>query len=257
MLQHVELICVSLSRVMFPVAVQRFAVHQSRRISAAREVNIVAARPARSESRDAIRDAQKAWLDQIKSETGQSLRQIAQAAGVDPTVLTRLRNSPSYKGVLSPLTVRSIAEATKTRAPTEIIGDTGADSLREREADPYVAAPDDPLASSVAHLLAGHAARFAWRVNNRVLEYEGVRPGDVLIVDLNAAPLARDLVCAQLYDWERPGAAETVFRLYEPPFLLASGPEEGARKPRLVDNDAVVVKGVVVATLRGRQGRPT
>jgi hypothetical protein len=59
-------------------------------------------------------------------------------------------------------------------------------------------------------------------------------------------------VCAQLYRWSE-GRADTVFRLYEPPYLVAMTRDAELRKPALVDNDRVIIKGVVILTLRPRE----
>ncbi len=65
-----------------------------------------------------------------------------------------------------------------------------------------------------------------------------------------------DVVCAQVYDWAR-GKAETVFRLYEPPYLLSSTTDPKLLRPLVVDDDVVMIKGVVVASLRSRRATET
>lgn len=92
--------------------------------------------------------------------------------------------------------------------------------------------------------------KVAWELKSEALLHEGYRPGDILIVNLNAQPKPGDIVLVQLYDWRNRAGTETVFRLYEPPFLIASGPVEAARKPRLINADDVGIKGVVEAMLR-------
>jgi SOS-response transcriptional repressor LexA len=88
------------------------------------------------------------------------------------------------------------------------------------------------------------------------MEDAGYMPGDILIVDLNAEPERGDCVCAQLYRWQ-VGTAETIFRIYEEPYLLAATRHPDLRKPLLVDNDRVVIKGVVTEILRARKRLPT
>jgi SOS-response transcriptional repressor LexA len=88
-------------------------------------------------------------------------------------------------------------------------------------------------------------------LRSRCLEVAGYVPGDVLMVDMNAKPEQGDVVCAQVYD--RLGRAETVFRIFEDPFLVASSLDGTFFKPLLIDNERVVVRGVVVASFRDRR----
>jgi len=207
-----------------------------------------------------LREAQRAWLDEVVRHTGRSLSEIAHAAGMSDSTLTRFRNKAAHSGVLSVLSVRKIADATRYPVTPEALGEPpGASAtlagLREPEAQAYAAGPDDVLAAAVSALIGNGSGRDAWLLRSRALEYEGYRPGDVLIVDLNTAPQPGDVVCVQFYDWQR-GGAETVFRLYHPPILIGAGPDDAARQPRLTNDPNVAIKGVVLTALRGRAGRP-
>ena len=51
----------------------------------------------------------------------------------------------------------------------------------------------------------------------------------------------------------RNGRAETVFRIFEDPFLVAATLDRTLFKPWLIDNDRVIVRGVVIASLRERR----
>jgi SOS-response transcriptional repressor LexA len=88
-----------------------------------------------------------------------------------------------------------------------------------------------------------------WTLRSRALEVAGYLPGDVLIVDLNARPDDGDVVCAQVYERDN---AETLFRIYEAPYLQAATYQRGLFKPLLVDGRRVVLRGVVVASIRPR-----
>jgi hypothetical protein len=70
-------------------------------------------------------------------------------------------------------------------------------------------------------------------------------PGDTVLVDLSTPPKAGEPCCAQVYDW-RGGKAETVMRLFEPPYLVAATFDANLRKPLLVDSERVVVKGLIM-----------
>ena len=91
-----------------------------------------------------------------------------------------------------------------------------------------------------------------WVLRSNALLSIGYLPGDVMLVDLNERPRAHDVVCAQVYDWVR-SRAQTVFRLYEPPYLLASTTDQAVLRPLVVDDNVVVVKGVVTASIRPRR----
>jgi hypothetical protein len=96
-----------------------------------------------------------------------------------------------------------------------------------------------------------------WQVNTRALELAGVLPGDVILVDSNIAPRTpregeeRDIVVAQILT---AGSAETVIRIYDPPYLITETADPAARrKPLLVDNDRVSIWGVQIKLFRERK----
>ena len=74
-------------------------------------------------------------------------------------------------------------------------------------------------------------------------------PDDIVIVSLNEPPKPGSVICAQSYRWSE-GRAETIFRIYEPPYIVAATRDTTLRRPMLVDNDRVIIKGVVIAQLR-------
>ena len=68
---------------------------------------------------------------------------------------------------------------------------------------------------------------------------------------MNAEARPGDIVCAQLYDFVRM-KAETVFRIYEPPYLCTATFDRDNMTPVLIDKN-VGIKGPVVLSLRGRR----
>lgn len=211
-----------------------------------------------------LRRRQRDWLREIIARHGIAPTRLAKAAGLTPTTITRKVNDPSDTTILSEANVAKIVAYLGESAPV-FFGSGVHDGasmalvnkhpgLREREAEPYMAALHDPLAQAIAQLTTRDGVD-AWTLQSRALEYEGYRPGDILIVDLNALPRPGDVVCAQLYDWQRSAGTQTVFRIYEPPYLVAAGPDEATRKPRLIDSENVAVKGVVMTSVRPRGAR--
>ncbi|PHS25507.1 MAG: hypothetical protein COA84_07700 [Robiginitomaculum sp.] len=100
---------------------------------------------------------------------------------------------------------------------------------------------------AVDALLAGDPNRSAWTLNTAALEGEAMRQGDILILDMAKDAVAGDIICAQIYSG---GDAQTVFRIYQPPFLLSATNIKSLRDPILIDNHRVKVVGVVTECLR-------
>jgi DNA-binding Xre family transcriptional regulator len=196
-----------------------------------------------------IRDKQRSWLQSVIADHGVKPTPLARAAGVAPTTLTRKLNDPDDTAILSELTIARICNFLGISHPN-FTDDAPAIGFSDQEAEPYEASLGDPLAAVVKAAIGDREHVVAWVLRSRALEDEGYKPGDILIVDLNRMAQAGDIVCAQLYDWERPGRTRTVFRIYHAPYLVGAGPEPGARIPHLVDNRTVMIKGVVKFNFR-------
>ena len=88
-----------------------------------------------------------------------------------------------------------------------------------------------------------------WTIATRAVELEGILPGDVVLLDLNATPKPGDIVCAQVYDWKRM-RAETVIRLFDraPPvdLLIPRSLDPAFRSTLVVDGERVILKGVML-----------
>lgn len=123
--------------------------------------------------------------------------------------------------------------------------------LAETESARYEAEPVSVVDGAIKALKGDRNGLDLWFLRSRCLEAAGYLPNDVLLVDLNARPNPGDIVCAQVYD--RAGKADTVFRIYEDPFLVSATLDRSLVKPLLIDNDRVVVRGVVIASFRERR----
>ena len=187
------------------------------------------------------------YLQRVIEHTGKPPTRIAKEIGVAASTLTRLLNENST-ATLHARTITKLQEY--SRILLHFGGDTPA-SLGPRglaeDAVPFDAKSADPAVSAAIKALIGaRQAADPWTIRTRALERVGYLPGDIVIVDLGRRPEAGDAVCAQVYDWRR-GAAETVMRVYEPPFLLAATLDEQLRKPLVVDDEQVIIKGVLLA----------
>jgi hypothetical protein len=196
-----------------------------------------------------VRRKQLAWVNATLLANGWKPTNLARISGFDPSTLSRFLADPLNKAQLNSTVVQKIALAGGippylTEPPTQQRG------FAESEATPYVA-EDNAIAAAVAGFQVQGPAIDAWVMKSRALEFAGYLPGDVLVVDMNATPRDGDTVCAQLYD--RQGQAETAFRIYEKPFLVAASADAALRRPVLIDGERAIVRGVVVASLRNRK----
>ncbi|MDP3554853.1 hypothetical protein [Methylocystis sp.] len=196
------------------------------------------------------RDEQRAWLLDLLARTGEAPTSLAHRAGLAPTTLTRFLNDPEHGTALSARTISAVEKAAGVR-----FGAGPQIALRDREAEPFVYEQAGETMGAIVRAAVGVANGIdPWTLRSRALEAAGLMPGDTLIVDLNADPKAGDVVCAQVYEWAR-GKAETVFRIFEPPSLVSATLDPALRKPLFVDHHNIVIKGVVVASIRTRQAR--
>ena len=203
----------------------------------------------RSDAKKQLQERQRAWLKQVIAATALKPTQLARGASVSDTTISRILNNPGYSGTLSEVTIERIKSTYKVPGPGEKPDHEGSSLIlaeAERiEADTLPA----PIAEAVKNLSIGKGIIEIWRLRSASLEGAGYLPGDLVVVDCEVEPRPHDAVCALVTEWAR-GGAETVWRIFDPPFLIPSAPRGAAAKPLLVDNQRVSIKGVVVASLR-------
>jgi len=190
-----------------------------------------------------LRERQRLWLSGLIAATGLSATALARRSGLAQTTLTRFLTSDHHGSALSARTVEAIETAA-----------AGTLGITQGEAAPFhPAEAENHLAEAVGHIVSERGGLDPWRLSSRALEAAGYRPSDVLIVDVKATPRVGDVVCAQRLSSD--GApVETVFRIFAPPALVAQS-HDASITPALPLGDDVVVRGVVIATLRGRLAR--
>jgi transcriptional regulator with XRE-family HTH domain len=202
---------------------------------------------------DLTRERVKLWLEAVLAQTGDTPTGIARRASIAQSTVTRFLNDPDGP-MLTLRTISKIAHATGI-APEGFsapLPDLQPSGPAEAEATPFAAGgpgESGELAAAVRALTVGRNAADAWRLRTHALAYAGYLPGDIVIVDLGLIPSSGDVVCAQHYAWSS-GTAETIFRLYEPPYLVTASSDPALRRPLVVDSERVVIKGVVTAMLR-------
>lgn len=197
-----------------------------------------------------VRRKQLDWLDFVLRAKGWKVAELSRRTGVNPSTFAKFRNDPDNKAQLEPSTIMLVEEATGVKAYENTLH-AKPRGLAETESSRYEAEPLEVVDGAVKALKGERNGVDPWVLRSRCLEAAGYLPGDVLMVDLNGRPAAGDIVCAQVYD--RNGKAETVFRIFEDPFLVASTLDRSLVKPLLIDNDRVVVRGLVIASFRERR----
>ena len=192
---------------------------------------------------------QRTWLEGLLARFRLTPTELARRADLNPSTLTRFLQPGGRDGhELSARTVRKIEQALNLSAENE--QHAFAPGFAESEAK-HLQSLDSLTADVRAAALALKAGRNGvdlWEIRSDTLEGIRLHQGDIAVVDMNVTPDARDRVCVQIYDHSR-GTAKTVFRLYEPPFLLAGGTD----RPEIADGRNVAIVGVVVASLSPRR----
>ena len=195
-------------------------------------------------------DDQRAYLASVMERTGWNQTELAQRAGLDPSTLSRFLTGGREGHALRQATIRKIELASGLTASGKAMA-APVQGFAESEASPLEVSAQSHFRAIIAALGQGRRNIDAWTLQSRALEGAGYRPGDVLLVALDEIPASGDVVCAQIYDWSK-GRAETVFRIFQPPYLVAATGDPQFLRPHLVDDSAVSIKGVVLHSLRGR-----
>lgn len=203
------------------------------------------------------------FLDRAMAATQLSASGLARKAGIATTTLTRFIKD-EHASMLSMRSLAKIAHAAGTEpigvpaviAPAAPRAIRMIDEPASSEAVPLkLAERSERLRSAVAALIGGRDGTDPWVLLTRALEACGYRPGDIVLVDLNQRAEKGHVVCAQVYEWQS-GRAETIWRIFEPPYLVAAPLDadlaDQLRRPLLVDNDRIIIKGVVTEMLRAR-----
>lgn len=199
-----------------------------------------------------LRDQQLAWLDNITSSSGLTLTDIARRANLNPSTLTRFRAQNDGGHVLTSRTVQKIETATGVPAYEQRTR-PNLSFFSEEEGVPFK--PDDRtqdlLVEALRAIISKSNSVDLWTLKTPALAAAGYGLGDIVLVDRDATPRAGDAVCAQKYDHRR-GIAETIFRIYRTPYLLTALSSGQPGMPEIVDDENVVIRGVIVGGCRIR-----
>lgn len=190
---------------------------------------------------------QQAWLMGLLKRYDLTATELARRAELNPSTLTRFLQPGGREGhELSARTIRKIKDSLH-------LADQSTNSVSGASIQPEarLITNTDQLPAEIQvaarALTTGRNGVDLWHIQSAGLDPIRLARGDIAIVDLNAEPRSRDRVCAQIYD-HPSGTASTVFRLWEPPYLLSGG----IGRPEVPDGRNVVIIGVVIATLTPR-----
>lgn len=196
--------------------------------------------PRRSVVAMGHRDRQLPWFEGILARSGDSLNKVANKTGRNRSTFSRFLSG--HTETMQQETIELLCQVYGVNPP-----DASVAGFAESDARPLEASEGghDPLP---------HGSELNdWVITTDALRHLGIIPGDVLRVNPLLLPRPGDLVCAQIINFQL-ATADTVFRFYEPPFLISGSHERGHRRPRMID-ESVTIMGVVERQLRNRAWR--
>lgn len=152
------------------------------------------------------------WIEQICEINNVTPTEIAKKIKASPSTITRqIKEGWTHKPSVDVL--RRISTTFRISIPSELIGGSDLNGLAEPDVTP-INPQFEPHEGWNANLSD-------WTVRNHSLAALGYIPGDHIRFDASVQPVAGDIVLAQIYRIGQPGA-DTVMRLYLPPFLVAA-----------------------------------
>lgn len=198
------------------------------------------------------------WLRKLPQWTGKSRTKIADETGIARTTLTKpLKADDPGTSTLSASTIDKIVRKYGIPPPGSEAAAIAAPVPRFHEDGVRAKSFEDAIAAMLAAATRGQSHLVPWTLTSRSLELEGYLPGDVVIVDMSASPGHGDPVYAEVKSY-RGEPPETVMRVYEsagPVRLLVSrSMDPDLQRPLVIDDDRVVVRGVILPhRLRARK----
>ena len=196
------------------------------------------------------------WFKARHRQSGITQAEAAAVLGKAPTFLTRIYSGDQTLRLEEARRLASLFQVPLSQIVSKagLAADVSDEELRpvsrgmaEAPAE-YEVKPLNDTSPPELHIDTSHQI---WSVGTPSLAGFGVLPGDKLSVDPGAKARTGDLVVAQIYDW-RSGTAETVLRGYNHPYLVRSAGSVADMKPETVDNERVLIKGVVTLVWRTR-----
>lgn len=194
----------------------------------------------------------KEWLRAMARQMGVSPSRLALNSGMAASTLTRYLNDTSGTVGITQASLEQVAAYTGFR-PHQFPG-RNRPGFAEPDAVPFDkddGTPPEWIRQAVDAARKGRNGVDAWVMKGAALDAIGILPNDVIIIDQNLKPKSGDIVVAQVLDYGT-GSAETVMRVYQPPFIIAHSVRLGPMRPEHVDEDRVSIHGTSIGVLRAR-----
>jgi transcriptional regulator with XRE-family HTH domain len=196
--------------------------------------------------------ATKDWIKAVAGYLNLSLSDLAVKSGLSPSTVTRYINDNTGKLTVQDRTLDAISRYSGV-AKNVMPGQRGLPGHGESEAIPYDAVRDEALPewveAAIGAIKGDRNGIEPWIVKSWSLDLMGIVPGDVLVIDQNRRPKGGDIVIARITDLVT-GAAETVLRRYDPPFIMTHSAKSGSTRPETVDDERVIIVGVRAGLIR-------
>ncbi|MGL4397619.1 MAG: hypothetical protein ACRCS9_13850 [Hyphomicrobium sp.] len=188
--------------------------------------------------------AVKVWLEAAIKYSGLRPTPFAKKVGLSASTVVRALD-PENPTELDSRSITKIVE--NLGIPGPYTDRSGTPSRGPGFAEDELGVPDSQPPTFAGEPLTPN--QYVREIRTRALELEGYPPGALALFDMSMGPRAGDAVAANIYNLQR-GSAETVFRLYDPPYLISRSTDRSVQaKPQLVDNERVKIMAVVTKTL--------
>lgn len=194
----------------------------------------------------------KDWIKAMAKHMAMSPSQLALKSGMAASTVTRYLNDETGQLTVQQSTLEKIAQLTGFR-PHQFPG-RGRPGVAEPDAVPFdqdQAREVEWVRAAVASAKVGRNGVEAWVMKGAALDGVGVMPGDIVIIDHNLRPRPNDIIIAQIVDYAR-AQAETVMRIFQPPFICSHSIRLGPQRPEQVDEERVQIMGVAIGFIRPR-----
>lgn len=192
----------------------------------------------------------KEWVRAVARHLNMSPSDLARHGGMAASTLTRWLNDTSNSVGISQSSLEKVAAYSGFR-PQQFPG-RARSGFSEPDAVPFeqdAMGQPEWVRHAVASARSGRNGIEAWVMKGAALDGIGIMPGDILIIDHNHRAKTGDVVIAQILDFQT-GTAETVMRLYQPPFILTHSLRLGPQRPEQVDEERVSIVGTMVGVIR-------
>lgn len=178
-------------------------------------------------------------IRELRTERRLSTYDLANLVGTTQPTIHRLETG---KRKLTVDWMRRIADALGV-APEDLIAPT----LLPRAGDDVSRhTPDDAL---LRHAISG-SNRELWRVNEPVLDYVGIKPGEVHVADTERRKISDlrtgDLVVIQVFDVRDMSKARTLLRQFVAPSLFITNSSKSNERPIDAKRTDVTILGVLL-----------